>query len=148
MKTPLKLIARFAVVLVFGTTALSAQSCAAAGHVSNAVTLSGRASGEALSAVGDSAKGSLKVASGIVAVPVMLSGVAVGGSGALVAGVGVVSAEVGRSVANDGKKLWDFASGEPDKRPALNRERSVPPLKKVPATPVDPSPAEALKAQL
>jgi len=129
---------------------LSAQSCAAAGHASNAVTLSAAGSGEASAAAVDSARGSLKVVAGIVAVPVWLSGSAVTGSSALVAGVGAVSAEVGSDLTTGGKELWDFATGDPARRPALNRERSVPPppLKKTPAKPADPSPAEALKTTL
>jgi hypothetical protein len=148
MKTSLKFTAHFALVLAVGTTALSAQSCAAAGHASNAVVLSAAGSGEALAAAGDSAKGSLRVAAGIVAVPVWLSGTAVTGSGALVAGVGAASAEAGSGLTSGGKELWDFASGDPARRPALNRLKSVPPLRKTPAKPADPSPAEALKAKL
>ena len=155
MKTPLKhahgqsaaprfapglFCVRFAVLLVFGTTALSAQSCAAAGHVSNSAALSVAASGEALSAAGDSAKASLKVVSGVVAVPVMLSGAAIGGSGAVVASAGA-------AIKGDGEKMWDFATGDPAKRPTPNREKSVPPLKAAPVKAADPSPAEALKSK-
>lgn len=142
MKKSLKYLSTLTVALTFGAVALSAQSSAAAGHASHAVTHSAAASGEALAAVGDSAASGVKVVSGIAAVPVWISG-------SIVGGVGAISTEAGKGAIEGGNKLWDFANGAPEERPHVNRERAVPPLKKRTNKPAaDPSPAMMLKQPL
>ena len=133
--------------LILGIGAVTSQSCAAAGHLSQAVVLSGNASGESVRAVGVSAQGSVQVLSGVAAIPVFLSGAALAGSGNLVASVALASAEMGAELSRGGKAMWDFATSDPAARPALDRQRSVPPLKNQAAPrPVDPPPGVAMKA--
>jgi hypothetical protein len=148
MKNSIKYLGSFTLALTLGAAALSAQSCAAAGHVSNAVTLSAAASGETLAAVGDSAASGVKVVAGVAAVPIWLSGAALTSGGAIVASGAAVSAEVGAGTVKGADQLWDFATGKPEQRPHVNRERAVPPLKKTDAKPMDPAPATMLKQQL
>jgi hypothetical protein len=134
-----------ALLLLLGIGAFSSQSCVAAGHISQAVVLSGNASVESVRAVGESAQGS--VVSGFTAIPVYLSGAVLAGSGNLVASAALASAEMGAELSRGGKALWDFATSDPAVRPALDRQRSVPPLKNQGAPrPIDPPPGVAMKA--
>lgn len=150
MKTLRKQLAFVATVLGWGTVALSAQSCAAPVHVSNAVVHSATASGEVASAAGESVLAVAKSASGVAAVPVHLSGKAVQASGHAIAASGEAAVAAGDGAARGGEKLWDFASGDPSARPKLDRERSVPPATKPapPARGADPAPAEVMKSRL
>jgi len=145
MKNYLNHLTAFAVFSMLGTAALSAQSCAAVDHVSNSVALSGAASREALGAVGESAKGSVKVASAVLAVPVWMSGAVVTGSGAAVSAVGEASAQAGAVATKGADKMWDFATGESAARPALDRELALPSSSTTTKHVIDPTPAEALK---
>lgn len=137
----------FAMTLVLGATALSAQSCASVDHFTKASTHALAASGEASRAVGHSVAGSGRVVSGVVAVPVWVSGAVVAGSGAVVSAVGQSMAEGGDAVMQGGDKIWDFSNGDPAKRPALNREKALPPRTQAPEPIRDPSPAEALRSK-
>ncbi|QYM78822.1 hypothetical protein K0B96_16185 [Horticoccus luteus] len=155
MKNNLKLIPVFAMAALFGTVALSAQSCAAVNHVSNAAVASGTASKELVGATAESAKGAVKLASGVAAVPVWMSGAVVQSGGKVLAAVGDASAQGGEAAAEGAAKMWDFATSDDTARPPLDREAAVPPVKATESAsvtpakttlPADPSPAEALKA--
>lgn len=148
MKTSLKSLLSVAMVLAFGAVALSAQSCAVVDHASNAAQLSAQASGEAVAAAGASVVGSAQVASGVAAVPVWVSGAAVASGGAVVVASGEAAARAGVATAKGADQLWDFATSDPAKRPALNREVGVPPAKAPASKPRDPTPAEALKTKV
>lgn len=161
MKNNLKLIPAFAMVALFGTVALSAQSCAAVNHVSNAAVASGTASKEMVAATAESAKGAVKLASGVAAVPVWMSGAVVQSGGKVLMAIGDASAQGGATATNGAGKMWDFATSDDSARPALDREAAMPPVKAAPAALApastmaptnaaapagDPSPVEALKA--
>ena len=88
MKTRKNSLISIATLFVLGTVALSAQSCAAVNHASNAVGHSVQASGEVVAASVESGAASVQLASGVVAVPVMASGAVVKGTGALLSGIG------------------------------------------------------------
>ena len=140
MKTRTQIGGSIALFLIVGAASLSAQSCAVTRSLGNASTHAGKASGEMLASGGASVVASAQLVSGVVAVPVWMSGKVASASGeALQAG--------GSAVAQGAEKLWDFASGDPAMRPTMQRERAVPPVPAVPAKPVsktkDPSPAEA-----
>jgi hypothetical protein len=147
MKTSLKSISSLVIALGFGAAVLSAQSTAASTHASNAVTLSGAASQETAAAAADSAAGAVRVGSAALAVPVWMSGAAVTGSGAVIASAGSTVASAGAAQTKAAERLWDFSTSDPQQRPALNRQRSVPaPAKPAVVTPaVDPTPAEAAR---
>jgi hypothetical protein len=134
MKNQIKKIYALAPALCFGAVASFAQSTAAT-HVSNSATYSVAASGEASAAAADSTVGSVRVVAGVAAVPLWISGSAIGASGA-------AGRELGTGAAKGGKELWDFSTGETTARPALDRTVGIPPLKVV--RPKDPAPAEAL----
>jgi hypothetical protein len=136
---------RCALGLFLSLSVFSASSCLAAGHLSQAAALSGAASVEALGAVGDSVEMGVRASAAVGAAPVMLSGAALAGSGAIVGSIAAATTDLGGALFGGGQELWDFAGSDPARRPPLNRERSVPPLKKPTAAPVDPSPAVAMK---
>lgn len=129
--------------LALGGTSLSAQSCAATRHFAAASTHAANASGEVLAAGAASAAGSVQSAAAVVAVPVWMSGAAVSGAGAVSTVIGDATASAGTALGRGGDKLWDFASGDPAKRPALDDTHPVMPAASNPAR--DPSPAEAFK---
>ena len=133
MKTSLRQCLSLVATLCLGTVSLSAQSCA-----------------QASAAVAASAAGSIKIAASAVAVPLWMSGQVVAGSGAVVKAVGESASQAGQSAARGAEEVWDFATGDPEKRPALDRGLGVPPAKAAPApAPVkDPPPAAALPAKL
>lgn len=149
MKNIIKSVTTVAMVLGLGTVALSAQSCAAVAHVSNAAGHSAAASGEVVAAGVESGAAAIKVVSGVAAVPVFASGAVVASAGAVVASVGESAMAAGTTTAEGAGKLWDFATDDPAQRPALDRTRAVP-APKIPETkkPADPSPAEAMKVKL
>lgn len=154
MKNSLKSLLSFAVALTFGAALLSAQSCAAVDHVSAAAQHSVAASGEASGAVVESGVASGKALAGAAAVPVWMSGAVVQGSGAVATSIGQASSEAGRGLTTGAAAMWDSASGDPAKRPALNRTVGVPAAPAttapapVPAARKDPPPSEALKSTL
>jgi hypothetical protein len=149
MKNIIKSVVSLAVVLTWGTVALSAQSCAAVTHVSKAAGHSAAASGEIVAAGVESGAASVKVVSGVVAVPIFASGAVVASAGSLVASVGESAVAAGKTTAEGAEKLWDFATGDPAKRPAIDRTRAVPmPKPTAPSNPVDPSPAAAMKTKV
>jgi hypothetical protein len=87
-----------------------------------------------LLSAGHSFAGSVRLVSGVVAVPVWMSG--------------GISTGVGASVKHSGKtanSLWDAVTGDPAKSPPLDRKIGLPKLKKSAGRPKDLSPAEALK---
>jgi hypothetical protein len=87
-----------------------------------------------LLSAGHSFAGSVRLVSGVVAVPVWMSG--------------GISTGVGASVTHSGKtanSLWDAVTGDPAKSPPLDRKIGLPKLKKSAGRPKDLSPAEALK---
>lgn len=147
MKTSLKSVFSLAMALTFGALALSAQSCAVVDHTSKAVGHSAAASGEVSAAVVQSGAASGQAVTAVAAVPLWMSGAVVQGSGTVVASVGNASAQAGAAVTAGAEKMWDSATGDPAKRPALNRQVGVPavPPTPVPAKRQDPPPAEALK---
>ncbi len=149
MKNIIKSVTSVAMVLGLGTVALSAQSCAAVTHVSNAAGHSAAASGEVVAAGVESGAAAVKVVSGVAAVPVFVSGAVVASAGTVVASVGESAVAAGTTTTQGAGKLWDFATDDPAQRPALERTRAMPPPK-APATkkPTDPSPAEAMQVKL
>jgi hypothetical protein len=79
-----------------------------------------------------------------------MAGSTVGASGALSNAVGQGLDHVGNATIKAGDKLWDFANGDPAKRPPLDHALTgAPPAKaatSAKAAPAkDPSPAEAMK---
>ena len=147
MKIFTQSLGSFAVVLLWGTTALSAQSHAAKTSAANATHHAAAASGEAFTASGDSVTASAGAVSSIAAVPVWMSGAALTGSGNLLAAVGGATVHAGVAVAHGAEKMWDFATGDPACRPALARERAVPPLTMAGSKTKDCSPGEAMRAR-
>jgi hypothetical protein len=145
MKNHLRTVLSIAMALGFGAVALSAQSCAAVNHASNAVQLSGEAVSESVAAGGESVVGSVKVASAVAAVPVWMGSQVIAGSGAVIEKVGESAADVGAAGAHGAEKMWDFATSDPAKRPPLSRDVGLPSKKDVAPKPHDPSPAEAIK---
>ncbi len=129
MKTLHTCLFTFGAALAVGAAPLLAHSGAVSQHVSNAATLSASASGQAIAASGELAVATTKVASGAAAVAFWTAGSAVASAGSTVAAVGHSTAVAGSTVAQGAEKMWDFASSDPARRPAVNRERSVPPLK-------------------
>ena len=137
-------------VLLLGTVGLSAQSCAAVNTLGNASGHALNASGELAASGAASVKGSVQAGSAIVAVPVWMSGAAVSGVGALSSALGESATKVGEKTIEGGDKLWDFAADDAAQRPAMERNRAVPPAPaaapaKTSGKAKDPSPAEALK---
>ena len=128
-----------AVAVALTPLAALAQSTAASAHAANSLKHSAAASREALLAGGHSVAGSVRLVSGVAAVPVWMSG-------AVVNGIGTALTESGKATTEAADKMWDAAHGDPAKRPALDREIGLPkPTKTAATTPRDPSPAEALK---
>ncbi|HYP17830.1 MAG TPA: hypothetical protein VEQ65_11520 [Opitutus sp.] len=148
MKTHIKFMVTLAMVLGLGTVALSAQSCAAANHLSAAGRHSANASGELVAAGAESGAASVKVVSGVAAVPVFASGAIVASAGTVLNAVGESAVAAGTTTTQGAEKLWDFSTSDPTQRPALDRARAVPPARQttVRHKAADPSPAEALKA--
>ncbi len=131
--------------LVLGSASLCA-SCAATKSFTAASRHAGQASGQLLTAGGNSVVGSLQAGSAVAAVPLWMGGAAVGGAGALSQAIGDGAARTGEATMKGGDKLWDFGSGDPAERPALDRTRALPPAALPPSVPPrkDPSPAEAM----
>jgi hypothetical protein len=148
MKTSTKTLVSFAMVLSWGTLALSAQSCAATSNISAAAGHSAAASKEMVKAAGHSGAASVKVVSGVVAVPVFVSGAAIATTGSIVSAVGESAAAAGKTTTEVAEKLWDSSTRDPAKRPPLDRDHAVPPAKKITAAkPLDPAPGAMLKAK-
>ncbi|HEY4299988.1 MAG TPA: hypothetical protein VGM73_03875 [Candidatus Didemnitutus sp.] len=126
--------------LVCDAANLSAQSGAS---TESAVT----ASGEAGEAIARSTTGVLRLASGVAAVPLWLGGAGVAISGAASTSTGESLAATGRAAIKGGDHWWDFATDDPAMRPAMNRERAVPPTRNPVVKAKDPSPAEAFHAR-
>jgi hypothetical protein len=91
-----------------------------------------------LLSAGHSFAGSIRLSSSVVAVPIWMSG-------GLSTGVGTSLKHSGKTATKAANNLWDAATGDPAKRPVLNRKIGLPKLKKSAGRPKDPSPAEALK---
>jgi hypothetical protein len=141
--SPARSLACFAVALLLAPLAAPAQSEAASANVSAAATASGTASAQTVAAAAHASVGSFRLVSGIAAVPVWMSGT-------VSTGAGRVSTQIGKDSVRAGTELWDFATGEPAKRPPLARDIAIPKKETATATaavakPRDPSPAEALK---
>ena len=132
--------------LALGALPLSAQSAGLSQNVSNAVTLSGGASAQAVAASGELGVAAARTVAGTAALAFWTGGGTVSAAGNVVAAAGASTAATGQTLARGGEALWDFASGDPAKRPALDRTRSVPPAAPVrPAARKDPSPAEVMR---
>lgn len=129
MKKHTKSLVTVAMVLGFGTLALSAQSGAATTHLSAAAGHSGAATKEVGKAGLASGEAGVKVVSGVAAVPVYVSGTALQAAGSVVTAVGNASTAAGETATEGAGEIWDFATGDPEKRPALSRERAVPPVR-------------------
>ena len=147
MKTFTPSLGFLAVVLLFGTTALSAQSSAVTTSLAKAGRHLGTASGEAFTASGASVAASGQVVSGIAAVPVWMSGGVVKGSGHVLTALGEGTTQTGAAIGRGADKLWDFSTGDAASRPPMARERAVPPAPGIVRKPKDPSPAEAMRAR-
>ena len=148
MKTATKMYVSVAVVLSWGTVALSGQSTAASHHVSAAAAHSGAASAEVAKASAHSGAASAEVFGDVIALPVFISGVAIASAGSVVSAVGDSAVSAGNATTGIAEKVWDSSTGDPAKRPAINRERAVPASKKITAVkPVDPAPGVMLKAK-
>lgn len=80
----------------------------------------------------------MRLVSGVVAVPVWMSG-------GVSTGVGTSLKHSGKTAGRVATNLWDAATGDPAKRPALDRTIGLPKAKRFPTKAKDPSPAEALK---
>lgn len=142
MKTfPTRILSLSAALALTGTPLL-AHSGAVSQHVSNAATHSAAASGQAIAGSGEVAVAALKTTSGAAAIAFWTAGTAVSGAGTVVGAIGNSTAHAGGTVAQGAEKMWDFASGDPARRPTVNRERSVPPLKQTVRR--DPPPSEML----
>ena len=147
MKTATKICALVAIVLSSGALALSAQSTASH-HVSAAAAHSGAASAEVAKAGVQSGAASAEIVADVIAVPVFISGVAITSVGSVVSAVGESSVTSGNAATAIAEKVWDSSTGDPARRPALDRDRSVPAARKITAVkPVDPAPSAMLKAQ-
>ena len=148
MKTATKMYALVAVLLSWGTIALSAQSTAASHHVSAAAAHSGAASAEVAKAGIQSGAASAEVIGDVIAVPVFISGTAIASAGSIVSAVGESAVAAGNATTGIAERVWDSSTGDPAKRPVLNRDRAVPPSKKITAAkPVDPAPGAMLKTK-
>lgn len=148
MKRATKIYVSLAVVLSWGTLALSAQSTAASHHVSAAAAHSGAASAELAKAGVQSGAASAEIVADVIAVPVFISGVAITSAGSIVSAVGDSAVAAGNATTGIAEKVWDSSTGDPAKRPVLNRERVVPAAKKITAVkPVDPAPGVKLKGK-
>ena len=143
MKTNSTLL--LALVVALTPMAALAQSASASTNLGNSVSHSAAASREILLAGSNAVAGSVKLTSGALAVPVWMSGAVVTGSGAIVTGVGDALTHGGTATSKAADKMWDAATGDPDQRPALNREIALPKPQKTAARPKDPSPADALQ---
>ena len=148
MKTAAKISALFAIVLSWGAIALSAQSTAASHHVSAATAHSGAASAEVAKAGIQSGAVSAELVADVIAVPVFISGVAIASTGSIVSAIGESAVAAGNAATGIAEKVWDSSTGDPAKRPGLNRERAVPAAKKITAVkPVDPAPGVMLRGK-
>jgi hypothetical protein len=138
MKTTTLLSCAVAIALM--PLAVFAQSTAVSNNLANSAAHSAAASQEVLLAGGHAIVGSVRLASGVLAVPVWMSG-------AVVNGVGESLALSGKAAGQTAEKMWDAATGDPAERPALNREVGLPKPQKTAANSraKDPSPAEVLK---
>lgn len=136
-------------LLALAASPLAAQSTGFSQNIANSVAHSGAASEHALLGSGEAIAAGTRVVAGAGAVAFWTGGSVVQGAGAVSSALGEVGAAAGSAVAQGGTQLWDFATGDTTRRPALDRTRSVPPA---PATACptaprktvtrDPSPAE------
>lgn len=130
-----------------------AQSAGFSQNVAGAAAHSGAASHQALLGSGQALTAGAQAVAGVGAVAFWTGGSVAQSSGAASTALGEVGTAVGSSVSKGGGELWDFASGDPARRPALDRTRSVPPLPSSAACPAkpkqtvsrDPSPAEMFR---
>lgn len=137
-------------LLALATSPLAAQSTAFSQNVAGSVAHSGAASEQAMLGSGEAITAGTRVVAGVGAVAFWTGGSVAQGSGAVSTALGEASTAAGTAVTKGGTQLWDFASGDPAQRPALNRTRSVPPAPATTACPTaskqvvarDPSPAE------
>ena len=145
MKTTTLLSCAVAIALM--PLAVFAQSNAVSNNLANSAAHSAAASQEVLLAGGHAVVGSVRLSSGVLAVPVWMSGAVSTGSGAVVTGVGDSLTQSGKAAGQAAEKMWDAATGDPAERPALNREVGLPKPQKTAANSraKDPSPAEVLK---
>lgn len=132
-------LASLAFALSFGASGLFAHSDDPAVHAV-------RGSGEVSLAVAGSAASVGQVASGVVAVPLWVSGGVARGAGTVLKVSGTASADAGQAATQGARELWDFATGETSARPPLNRTLGVPAARTTPAK--DLSPAEAMRSKL
>lgn len=113
------------------------------GNLSRAAALSANASGQAVAASGEIAVAAVKTTAGAAALAFWTGGSTVAGAGHVVKAVGDSTAKTSTAVTHGADHLWDFASGDPARRPTANRERSVPPLPRTIRH--DPPPSEMFK---
>lgn len=120
------------------TSTALAQSKPVSAHVAKSAKHSVAIPRHLLHAGGHSLAGSVRMVSGVAAVPVwMIGGVSTG--------VGTSLKHSGKAAGQTANTMWDSATGDPAKRPALDRNIGLPKLKKPATRRHDPSPAEALK---
>ncbi len=143
-----KISALVAIVLSWGALALSAQSTGASHHLSAAAAHSGAASAEVAKAGAQSGAASAEVVADVIVVPVFISGVAMASTGSVLSAVGDSAVAVGNATTRIAEKVWDSSTGDPTKRPALNRDRAVPAARKITAVKTgDPAPGVVLNTK-
>mgnify|MGYP001582678428 CR=1 FL=1 len=127
-----------AAIVTCTTSSAHAQSKAVSADAANSVKHSAAIPRHLLHAGGHSLAGSVRLVSGVIAVPVWMSG-------GVSTGVGTSLKQSGKTAGRTATNLWDAATGDPAQRPALDRKIGLPKLKKPAGRPKDPSPADALK---
>ncbi len=146
MKLP-RLSFSFASAFLLGASALFGQSCAAVAPLNQASANAGASIAHGSMAAGNSVVAAGKITSGVVAVPLWMSGAVAVGSGKAVAAIGDSTAHSGEAATEGANRLWDFSSGEATQRPALDRTRGVPPVVRAEPRAPDPAPAD-MKSKL
>ncbi len=136
-------------LLALAASPLAAQSTGFSQNIANSAAHSGAASEHVMLGSGEAIAAGSRVVAGAGAVAFWTAGSVAQGSGAVSTALGEAGTATGSAVAKGGTQLWDFASGDPARRPALDRTRSVPPAPAAVCPPAprktvtrDPSPAE------
>lgn len=143
-------------LLALAASPLAAQSTGFSQNIAGSVAHSGAASEQVMLGSGEAIAAGTRVVAGVGAVAFWTGGSVAQGSGALSTALGEAGTAAGTAVTKGGTQLWDFASGDPAQRPALDRTRSVPPAPAAaipPAAPAapkqtvarDPAPAEMFR---
>jgi hypothetical protein len=152
MKIPCLRLIPLALAGLAAPLSLPAQSEAASTHASRAVHASGTASVETLAAGAHAVVGSIRVASGIAAVPLWFSGAALTGAGHVSQEAGRVAVRAGQHTTGAADDFWRGTANPPPaplpcatpRRPPLDRQVGLP-VGPRGAPSCDPAPAEAFR---